>query len=193
MKYILGDEGLFGSFSLAVNIPMMLALLILPLVIQKLSGMYKINIWGYLLAAAGRLGVMAAAYMGSVPGMLVFTAMAAVGISPLQGNINAMVAACAENITLTTGCRLDGTVYSFASCGVKVGGALGTALYGWLLAMTGYVENAAVQAPETVSMLQFLYLWLPVILCILMAVLLVFLRVEQENKKLLGAKRNEGI
>lgn len=193
MKYILGDEGLFGSFSLAINIPMMLALLMLPLVIQKLSGMYKINIWGYLLAAAGRLGVMVAAYMGSVPGMLVFTAVAAVGISPLQGNINALVAACAENITLTTGYRLDGTVYSFTSCAVKVGGALGTALYGWLLAVGGYVENAAVQTPKTVATLQFLYLWLPVILCIIMAVLLGFLRVEQENKKLLGVKSNEGI
>ena len=86
--------------------------------------MYRLNLWGYLLATAGRIGVIAAGYMGSLPMMLVFTAVAAVGISPLQGDINALVAACAENIYMTTGYRLDGTVYSFTSCGVKLGGAL---------------------------------------------------------------------
>ena len=37
-------------------------------------------------------------------------------------------------------------------------------------------------------MLQFLYLWMPVILCALVALLLVFLRVEKANAKLLAEK-----
>jgi len=193
MKYILGDESLFGDFSLAINIPVMLALIALPLVIRRAGGMYRINLWGYLLATAGRIGVMVAGYMGSLPMMLIFTAVAALGISPLQGDINALVAACAENIHMTTDHRLDGTVYSFTSCGVKLGGALGTPLFGWLLAAAGYVENATVQSAATISMLQFLYLWLPAILCGIMLVLLVLLRVEKDNAKLIGARKNEGI
>ena len=188
MKYILGDEGLFGTFSLFINIPMMLALTVLPLVIQRMGGMYRINIWGYLLAIVGRLGVLIAGYMGSVPMMLLFTAIAAVGIVPLQGDINALVAACGENIYLTTGHRLDGTVFSFTSVGIKLGGAIGTPLCGWLLAAAGYVENAAVQTAATVDMLHFLYLWLPMLLCGIMALVLIFLRVEQANEKLLGEK-----
>ena len=72
--------------------------------------------------------------------------------------------------------------------GIKLGGAIGTPLCGWLLAAAGYVENAAVQTAATVDMLHFLYLWLPMLLCVGMALLLIFLRVEQANEKLLGEK-----
>ena len=189
MKYILGDEGLLGEFALAVNIPMMLAMTVLPVIIARLGGMYRLNLWGYVLATAGRLGVVAAGYMGSVPLMLGFTALATLGIAPLQGDVNALIAASSEYTTLTTGHRLDGMFYSCTSFGVKLGGALGTSLCGWLLAAVGYVENAANQTVATVSMLKFLYLWLPAVLCAGMTLLLVFLRVEQANRKLLGDEK----
>ena len=193
MKYILGDESLFGDFALTINIPMMLAMTVLPGIIARLGGMYRLNLWGYAIATASRLGVMLAAYMGNIPLMLVFTAIATLGIAPLQGDVNALTAASSEYTTLTTGHRLDGMVYSCTSFGVKIGGALGTPLCGWLLAAAGYVENAAVQTASTFSMLKFLYLWLPAILCAVMVLLLVFLRVEQANAKILGEKKNEGI
>ena len=58
---------------------------------------------GYLIAAAGRVGVMLAGYMGNVPLMLVFTAISTLGIAPLQGDMNALIASCSEYTTLTTG------------------------------------------------------------------------------------------
>ena len=79
-------------------------------------------------------------------------------------------------------------MYSCSSLGIKVGGALGTAICGWLLDAAGYVENAAVQTAATVNMLNFLYLWMPVILCVAVGVLLVFLNVEKANAKLLEVK-----
>ena len=79
-------------------------------------------------------------------------------------------------------------MYSCSSLGIKIGGALGTAICGWLLDAAGYVENAAVQTAATVNMLNFLYLWLPVILCAAVAFLLVFLRVEKANKDLIAQK-----
>ena len=188
MKYILGNEGLFSDFALAINIPMVAGLLILPLIIRKLGGMYRLNVGGYLLATAGRLGVMAAGYAGSVPLMLAFTAVATLGIVPLQGDLNALIASCSEYTTLKTGHRLDGMMYSCSSLGIKIGGALGTAVCGWLLDAAGYVENAAAQNAATVSMLQFLYLWAPAILCGLVALLLSFLKVEKANAALLKQK-----
>ena len=59
-KYILGDETLFSDLSLAINITMVVALVALPWVIKKMRGMYKLNMIGYLIAAAGRVGVMVA-------------------------------------------------------------------------------------------------------------------------------------
>lgn len=187
-KYILGNEEIFSTLSLAVNITMVVALTILPYIIKKLGGMYKLNICGYAIAALGRVGVMVAAYMGSLPLMLAFTAVSTIGIAPLQGDLNALIACCSEYTTLTTGHRLDGMMYSCSSLGIKIGGALGTAICGWLLDAAGYIKNAAVQTTATINMLNFLYLWMPVILCAAVGFLLVFLRVEQANKDLMTEK-----
>ena len=188
-KYILGNEEIFSTLSLTINITMVVALTVLPYVIKMLGGMYKLNIWGYVIAAVGRVGVMAAAYMGSLPLMLAFTAVSTIGIAPLQGDLNALIASCSEYTTLTTGHRLEGMMYSCSSLGIKLGGALGTAICGWLLDAAGYIENAAVQTAATVNMLNFLYLWMPVILCVAVGFLLVFLRVEKANETLLAARK----
>ena len=187
-KYIMGNEEIFSTISLAINITMVVALTILPYVIKKMGGMYKLNIFGYIIAALGRVGVMVGGYMGNLPLMLAFTAIATIGIAPLQGDLNALIACCSEYTTLTTGHRLEGMMYSCSSLGIKLGGALGTAISGWLLAAAGYVENAAEQMPSAVNMLNFLYLWMPVILCAAVGFLLVFLRVEKANEKLLTKK-----
>ena len=187
-KYILGNEELFSDLSLGINITMVVALTILPYVIKKMGGMYKLNIWGYVLAALGRVGVMVAAYMGSFPLMIAFTAVSTIGIAPLQGDLNALIACCSEHTTLTTGHRLEGMMYSCSSLGIKLGGALGTAICGWLLDAAGYIENAAVQTAATTNMLNFLYLWMPIILCAAVGFLLVFLRVEKANEKLIAEK-----
>lgn len=185
MKYILGNEDLLGTFSLAINIPLVAGLLIVPFVIKKMNGMYKINLIGYILAIIGRALVIVAGYMGSVPLMLVFTAVAALGTSPLQGDLNALIASCSEYTTLKTGKRIDGMMFSCSSLGIKIGGALGTAICGWLLDAAGYIENAVVQTASCVSMLNFLYLWAPMILCVVVTLLLSRLKVEKANRELL--------
>ena len=187
-KYIMGDETIFSTISLAINITMVLSLTVLPMVIKKMGGMYKLNIWGYVIAALGRVGVMVAGFAGNLPMMLAFTAVSTIGIAPLQGDLNALIACCSEYTTLTTGHRLEGMMYSCSSLGIKLGGAFGTAICGWLLAAAGYVENAAVQTAATVNMLHFLYLWMPIILNAAVGFLLVFLRVEKANKELIAEK-----
>ena len=187
-KYIMGNEELFSTISLAINITMVVALTILPYVIKKMGGMYKLNIFGYIIAALGRVGVMVGGYMGNLPLMLAFTAVSTIGIAPLQGDLNALIACCSEHTTLTTGHRLEGMMYSCSSLGIKLGGALGTAICGWLLDAAGYIENAALQTASTVNMLQFLYLWMPIILNAAVGFLLVFLRVEKANEKLIAQK-----
>lgn len=193
MKYILGDEKIFSTFSLAINIPMVVALIALPFIIKKLGGMYKLNVFGYGIAVIGRIGVVAAGYMGSIPLMLAFTAFATLGIAPLQGDLNALIASCSEHTTLKTGYRLDGMMYSCSSLGIKLGGAFGTAICGWLLDATGYVENAATQNAGTIGMLQFLYLWAPVIICGIVMLLLAFLKVEKANEKLLAEREDKTV
>ncbi|MBE6611580.1 MAG: MFS transporter [Ruminococcaceae bacterium] len=188
MKYILGDENLLGTFSLAINIPLVIGLLVVPFLIKRFGGMYKLNLIGYLAATVGRALVLVAGYFGSVPLMLAFTALSSFGMSPLQGDLNALIASCSEYTTLKTGKRIDGMMFSCSSLGIKIGGALGTAVSGWMLDAAGYIEDAAVQSASAVSMLNILYLWAPLILCGAVTLLLSALKVEKANAGLIANK-----
>lgn len=182
MTYILGDADLLGTFSFAINIPMICGLLITPFIVKKCKGMYKLNLTGYLISTIARALVMVGGYMQNIPMMLIFTGVAAIAMSPMQGDLNALIAACSDYTYRTTGKRIDGTMYSCSSLGVKVGGGIGTALTGWLLAAGGYVANAAVQPESCINMLHFMYLWLPMILNLLITILLSRLTVEKANE-----------
>mgnify|MGYP002527102392 FL=1 len=85
--HILGDKNLFGVFSWAINIPLIIALLFTPTLVAKMHGMYKLNVGSYALATVARALVAVAGYTGSgdVKMMLLFTAIAALGQSPWQG------------------------------------------------------------------------------------------------------------
>ena len=190
MTYVLGDANLLGKFATALNIPMIIGLLLVPTVVAKLGGMYRINYSGYLVATVARFLVIVAAYMDSIPMMLVFTAVASLGMCPLQGDLNAVIASASDYTYLTTGKRIDGTMYSCTSLGVKLGGGLGTAVSGWLLAASGYIKGGAVAQPDSViTMLNVMYLWLPAIFCALVALLLIQLNVEKANQTIQAARK----
>ncbi|MBP1553853.1 MAG: MFS transporter [Oscillospiraceae bacterium] len=184
MKNVLGDEGLLGDFSLAINIPLIIGLLITPYLVKKFNGMYKINLIGYVVAIIGRALVIVAGYMHSIPLMLAFTAVAAFGTSPLQGDLNALIASCSEYTFHTKGKRIDGTMYSCSSFGIKVGGSIGTAMCGWLLDSAGFIEQAAVQTASAMKMLHIVYLWLPLVMTVIVTLILSRLNVEKANEKL---------
>ena len=184
MTYVLKNANLLGVFSWAINIPMILGLLFTPALVAKFQGMYRLNFYGYTLGTVGRLGVLIAGYMGSVPLMLACTAIAAIGMSPLQGDMNALIATCSEYTYLTTGKRVDGTMYSCTSLGTKIGGGIGTALAGWLLAISGYVGGAAEQSASCMNMLHIMYLWIPMIINLLITLILTRLNVEKANQEL---------
>ncbi|MCI8855347.1 MAG: MFS transporter [Clostridiaceae bacterium] len=184
MTYILGNASLLGVFSLAINIPMICGLILTPLLVKKLGGMYRLNLAGYALSAAARAMVVAGAYFGSIPMMLIFSGVAAIGMSPLQGDLNALIATCSEYTFLTQNRQLDGTMYSCTSLGVKLGGGIGVAMAGWLLEASGYLANAPVQPESCIAMLHFMYLWIPVFLNVIITFLLSRLKVEQANAKI---------
>ena len=151
--YILGNQNLFGVFSWAINIPLIIALVFTPTLVAKWNGMYKLNVMSYTLATISRALVAVAGYMGSgnVTLMLLFTAIAALGQGPWQGDMNAVIAACSEYTWLTKHKRVDGTMYSCTSLGVKLGGGLGTAITGWLLAASHFDSALAIQPESCIS------------------------------------------
>lgn len=191
MTYVLKNENLFGVFSWAVNIPLIIALVFTPTLVAKWKGMYKLNLRGYMLGTAGRALVVVAGYIGSVPLMLLFTAVAALGQGPWQGDMNAVIASCSEYTYLTKNKRVDGTMYSCTSLGIKLGGGLGTAVAGWMLAASGFDGAAAVQPESCIRMLCFMYLWVPVIISFIITFVLSKMNVEQTNAELRKKRSGE--
>lgn len=185
-KYVLGNGDLLKTFSLYSNVPMILGLILTPILVKQLRGMYKLNFVGSIVSVVGRLGMLLAAYMGNIALMLAFSAISYIGTSPMHGSFNALIASCSEYTFLTKGRRIDGTMYACSSFGIKAGAAIGTVFCGWLMSASGYVENAAVQPQETITMLRILYLWVPVILSVAITAFLSRLDVEKANEKVLA-------
>ena len=95
-----------------------------------------------------------------------------------------LIAEASENTWLRTGKRIDGLMFSCTSLGVKVGGGLGTALSGWLLAASGYDGNLKVQPESAIQMIYVMYVWLPLVANALILFLLMRLDVEKVNTRL---------
>ena len=190
MTYVLKNENLYGVFSWAINIPLIAALVVTPTLVARWKGMYRLNLRGYMLGTFGRVMVVAAGYMGSIPLMLLFTGIAALGQGPWQGDMNAVIASCSEYTYLTQKKRVDGTMYSCTSLGVKLGGGLGTAIAGWMLAASGFDGTLTVQPQSCINMLYFMYLWVPMLINLVITLILSRMNVEETNEKL---KQKTGI
>ena len=185
MTYVLLNKELYGTFAWAVNIPLIIALIFTPTLVAKWKGMYKLNKYSYMIATVGRLLVVVAGYMGSVPLMLLFTAVAALGQGPWQGDMNAVIACCSEYTYLTKKKHIDGAMYSCTSLGVKIGGGLGIAISGWMLSLSGFVNgDYAVQPDSCINMMYVMYLWIPFIIDFIITIILSFMNVEEANQKL---------
>ncbi|MGM9617127.1 MFS transporter [Butyricicoccus sp.] len=189
MTYVLGDANLLGTFAVAINMPMIIGLLITPFLVKKLNGMYKLNLTGYVIGTICRGLVIVGAMIGSIPMMLVCSALASFAISPLQGDLTALIAASSEYTYLTENKRIDGTMFSCSSFGTKLGGGIGTALSGWLLAASGFINNAAIQPESCINMLHFMYLWMPMIIDLVIMLILSRLKVEKANETLLAERK----
>ena len=166
------------------NIPLILVLIITPTLVAKAGGLYKVNKYSYIFATLCRLGIVFAGYIGSVPLMLVFTVLSSIGEGPWQGDFGAVIANCSEHTYLKTGKRIDGSMFSCTSFGTKLGGGIGVALSGWLLDMSGYVNNATVQPDSCISMLNVMYLWLPFVFDLIVTIVFSFMNIEEANRKL---------
>ena len=178
------NENLYSPYFHGQLISLLLSQCASPYAGGKMKGLYRMNFAGYVLGTVGRVGVIFAGYMGSVPLMLAFTAIAALGMAPWQGDMGAVVASCSEYTYLTKHKHIDGTMYSCTSFGTKIGGGIGVALCGWLLDASGFVKEAAVQPASCLNMLHIMYLWIPMVLSLIITFIMSRMNVEDANEKL---------
>ena len=74
--------------------------------------------------------------------------------------------------------------------GVKLGGGLGTAITGWLLAFSNYDKALAVQPDSCINMLKLMYLVIPFVLDAIITFILSRMKVEEANDKIRAEMKN---
>lgn len=181
MTYVFEQPSLLGTFTLATLLPMIIVLAVTPALVKK-KGMYKIINLGYDGAIIFRGLFMVFAFMANKGLMLITLLLNGFCTGPLVGSLNALISESSDYTYRTQDKRLDGMMFSCSSFGIKVGGGIGTAAAGWLLAAGGFDGQAAVQAASAVNMIKVSYAVVPFIVVILMKGIVKMLKVEKANK-----------
>lgn len=179
--YNMGNQNLYGIFMIAMMAPMLVGLFLTPRIVKRF-GIYKTNVVGFALATVFRGLLLLFGVLKVFPLMLVCIGISNICAAPLTADGNALIASISDYTYKKEGMRLDGSIFSCTSMGIKVGNALGTGLCGWLLAAGGFNANLAVQPQSCLNMLSFMFLVLPFVLYLIITVLNYFLKVEQANK-----------
>jgi GPH family glycoside/pentoside/hexuronide:cation symporter len=181
--YVLGNFNIYGMFSMAGMLPMIIGLFLTPVFVQK-YGMYKTNVMSLLIAFMLGIPYILVGKLKMIPIMLGLLAIRGVFTSPIVGTLNALAAEASRNVFLKTKKRMEGSMFACTTMGVKVGSGVGTALAGWLLSIAHYDGAAQVQPQSATQMIEMMYIVLPVVAILVELLFVLGLKVEKENKEL---------
>ena len=151
------SEGQIATVTLVFGVCSIAGAWVVDMVMKKLS---KKAAW---ILAVGSEAVVMIVMIGfliqpgsSVAVIYVLAALMSVGNAAIYQVPWAMIPDCVDVTELASGKRIDGMIFGIVAFVQKFAGALGAAVLGTLLTAIGYVEGA-VQTPETLSSLKFLY------------------------------------
>lgn len=183
MTYYMGDPALLGTFSLVSLVPVMLILMVTPVLVKKFGTMRKMNLYARIVTILMGILFLIGALNKNLPVMLIAAFFRNMAGGPLTGTLNALVAETSDYTYRTQKVRIDGVMFSCSSIGVKLGGGIGSAVVGWLLALGGFDGTVDVQPASAVNMIFFMYAVIPVIFGLIMALLIYLLKVEDANRE----------
>ena len=186
--YNCGDAGYFGKMVTASSVASVIGLIAAPFIVAKLKNIRLLNLGFFSANLIVRIIFLVLAMQFKANALVIMFGFCSLTMCTLGGTFNALVSEAAEYTFIKTGKRMDGSMYSCTSFGMKVGGGLGSAISGWLLAAVKFDGMAAVQTAACNNMLTFMFAGVPIIITVLILVLYFFLDVEKANKKLREAK-----
>lgn len=182
--YKLNNAGLLGTLSMVAMVPAIIVLLFVPQLTEKF-GIRRVGIWGAVFGVAtGILALFGGNTEFCLVAVIIGLVGKAIGTAPMRGGVNALIAAADDYSVLKYGSRITGMMYSCSSVGLKVGTGFGTAATGILLELAKYDGTAEVQSAFTVNIINYGYILAVVIPSVITLIVLIFLNVEKENKRL---------
>ncbi|OCT11882.1 sodium:melibiose symporter [Paenibacillus pectinilyticus] len=176
-QYILNNVELMSVLGLISFVPLVLGLLFVAPIIKKF-GKRNSAIIGLLITIIG--AAITIIDPSNLKIVIIASVVKSLGGVPLAATMFAMLADTVEYGEWKTGMRTEGLVYSAGSFGSKAGSGLGAAIVGWLLAFGGYVGGQEHISESARSSILFMYIYLPMILSVLMAVILYFYKLDKQ-------------
>ncbi|MEC0244390.1 glycoside-pentoside-hexuronide (GPH):cation symporter [Paenibacillus chitinolyticus] len=181
-QHVLQNTELVGTIGLASLLPILIGLFFLPLVIKRI-GKRNACLIGISLTVAGSLAV--AFDPANITLVLTGTVIKAIGTVPIVGTIFAMLADTVDYGEWKTGIRSEGLVYSATTFGSKAGTGIGAAVVSWVLAWSGYLGGQAVVSASVQSSIQFLFIYLPVLIGVIQIAILAFYKLDKEYPQII--------
>lgn len=175
LKYVIGDISIMPTASL-LNYLGILVVVSVPWLNKKFSKR-NIMLAGYLLMIIGR-GIIV--LMPSV--FTLYLGLALVGISSGFGIglIYSMVADTVDFGEFNTGVRAQGLAYSLVTLCEGIAGGLASAFVGYILAMGGYVGGTDTQSASSITAINTVFLYVPIICSVIIVLALVFYRLDSK-------------
>lgn len=189
--YNCGDANWYGKMVSTSSIASIIGLVLAPFLVKKFKTIRIVNLGFFLINLVIRIVFLIFSVLNNAPVLAGLYGFVSLTCCTLGGTFNALVSEAADYTYMKTGKRLDGSMYSCTSFGMKVGGGLGSALSGWLLAAANFDASAAVQSTGCLNMLTFMFAGIPVIITVIIVFIYFKLDVEKVNAKI-RAEREEG-
>lgn len=175
-QYVYGDMSRYSWMSNAISVAQFAIMFVTPFFMKKFgkASIYKA---GIALMTLGFLGF--GLFADSLPTIIFFNVLKGLGLGMSGGMAMGMVADTITYSRLKSGIDPVGMGNAAMSASQKLGLGLGTAVLGWVMDAAGFdaaLDTQGIAQPESVvTAIQFLYNWLPVIMCAIVLVALLFL------------------
>ena len=190
VREILGDLNLLGLLALFGVIPMLVGVFLLAPLVKRfgkrnaaMCGIFSVIIGALIVAIAGV----------SLTTVLIGTVFRSLGGAWIIGTLFALIQDAIEYGEWKSGVRTGALVTTASAVGGNVGTGFGVAIVGFALSIGGYiaVETGALdfgptgQPESALAAINFVYIWLPIILSVIMAILLSFNKLDKEYPMIL--------
>ncbi len=173
-KWVVGDVKKMSLFS-SLAIIVLPLLVIFPTLMTKISKGRMVQLGCIAYLVSGLIYFFFGHYM---PVLLVAGILGAMAALPITYLTDLMMLDCGTYNAQINGKRMDGTIGAVKGFLGKVGGALGLGMVGWLLELGRYDGTLSVQPDSAIFMIKFLIGIVPVITFGIVALLMVFYKVD---------------
>ena len=185
--YIIGDFSMMSAISMVTVVAMFPGIILSGILSTRIGKKYTYVIG---LLACLCFPMLRLINVVSIPVLIISSALASCGAGIIVPQLYSIQADNTDYVELETGKRAEGAIASLSSFVTKCGMGLGGALPGYILAAAGFQKDAAVQTETVKSAIILCCTWIPFVLAIVAAALIITLypltkeKLEEQNRKI---------